>query len=302
MTASTPNAPTTVVVTCACNDDYAMPLAVALASAAHWLHPSARLEVHVLDGGILPASRQKLVASVPPARATLTFHDVTRSAVAGLDPGMHFTWVSLSRLLIPELLPIERTVWLDCDMVVCADLLELWQIDLGDAPLAAVRESKLGLNVPFARDLGLDPEAPYCNAGLMVMDVAALRRADFTRRALAFLQQHRARLKYWDQDVINALATHVPIDPRWNHIPAHHAPDMSAIAAARERPHPFIVHFASVPKPWHWGYGYLRPYGEYFYYALALTAWRGWQPPVRLRQVLRSHAPKLYERLRHWRR
>lgn len=300
MTATLPHSPT-IVLACACDDAYAMPLGAALASAAHWLHPTARLAIHVLDGGLSPASRQKLVACVPAARGAVSFHDITHSPIAGLDPGMHFTWIALARLLVPDLLPVDRALWLDSDTIVCADLLDLWRTELGDAPIGAVRESTIGAHIPFARDLGLDPAGPYCNAGVFVMDVAALRRADFTRRALAFIHAHGARLKYWDQDAINALTTHVPIDPRWNHIPAHDPADMSAIAAARGRAHPHIVHFASVPKPWHWGYGYMRPYGEYFFHALALTPWRGWQPPVRLRQVLRASAPKLYEQLRRWR-
>jgi hypothetical protein len=69
---------------------------------------------------------------------------------------------------------------------------------------------------------------------------------------------------------------------------------MLGIAAARARLHPYIVHYASVPKPWHFGYGLTRPYSSYFFAALELTAWKGWMPAVRLRQVVRTHFPTLY--------
>jgi len=134
----------------------------------------------------------------------------------------------------------------------------------------------------------------------MVLDLAALRRLDFTRRAEHFLARNAARLPYMDQDVFNIVGANDwhPLDPRWNFLIVSEPRTLAAIASARTRPHPFIVHYASTPKPWHWGYGYHRPYSSYFFFALDLTEWKGWQPPVRARQVVRARWPALYETLK----
>lgn len=297
-----PVTPTTVHVLCATDDAYAMPLGAALASATHELHPDARLAVTVLDGGLRAANRAKLRASVAPGRATLTFVDVTATPARRFAPKMHFNWVSLARLLAPEVLTVDRALWLDCDVIVCADLLDLWRTDLAGAALGAVRESTVGRRLPLAGELGLPPERPYFNAGVLVMDLAALRREDFTRRAFALLESHPGRLPMWDQDVLNLLAGHVPLDQAWNYIVLFCPPGLEAIGDARRRPHPHIVHYAAIPKPWHPEYSLTRPYADYFFRALERTPWAGWRPPIDLRTLVRANAPGFYGMLRQLKR
>ena len=294
-------------VVCASDEQYAMPLCACLASAIHFLDPTIELHVSLLDAGIQDKTKTKLRRSLEAlarGRLELTFVDISAAReIRSYSASQHVNWVTLSKLMLPRLLPNTRkAIWLDCDLIVCDSLLELWQTPMHGKSILAVRESTVGRNLPFAEDYGVALDAPYFNAGVMVLDLDSLRRNDLTSRALTFLARH-PKLNYLDQDVLNIVAADdwAQLDPRWNFIVAHHPEIMASIEQAHLRPHPSIVHYASVPKPWHWNYGYQRLYSSYFYYALDLTEWRGWRPPIGARQVIRSRWPTLSTSLRRLR-
>ncbi len=286
-------------VVCASDENYAMATCACLASAIHFVGPTVRLRVHLLDAGIRTQTQAKLRRSLnalAKGRLELTFIDIaSASEIRSQANSGHINWVTLSKLLMPRLLPtVDRVLWLDSDLIVCDDLLELWRLPLHGKAILALEESTIGPTLPFAPDYGVALDAPYFNSGVMVLDLAALRRADFTTRALAVLARHR-RLRYLDQDVLNLLCAGdwTPLERRWNFIVVAETDTIAAIERARRQPHPSIVHYASVPKPWFSGYGHQRLYSSYFYYALDLTEWRGWRPPVRVRHVLRTQWPGL---------
>ena len=72
--------------------------------------------------------------------------------------------------------------------------------------------------VPNYRELGLVPEAAYFNAGVLLIDVAAWRDAELSRRSLACLAQYRQHVYWWDQYALNVVLAGRwgPLDERWN--------------------------------------------------------------------------------------
>ena len=71
------------------------------------------------------------------------------------------------RLVLPMLLPhLPRVIYLDCDLVVEANLRELWDTDLGSNPVGAVAERE-PLQAGLQAHIGL-PGDPYVNSGVLV--------------------------------------------------------------------------------------------------------------------------------------
>lgn len=290
--------PGPINVVCATDDAYAMPLAAALRSALHFLGDGWRLRVFVLDAGVRQETAQRLKASLDDPRMSLELIDIRGARVARYPSVFHINWVSLSKLLISELVPVDvdKVIWLDCDLIVCADLSSLWLTDLAGRPALAKRESVFSKVLTFAPELGIDPGAPYFNSGVLVLDVDLLRREAFTARAIQCLEDNLHRRSCQDQDVLNIVwhGRWGELDPRWNHIPSSEPASLDAIARARAQPHPFIVHYAGHQKPWRHGYAYAWAYANYFYLALDETQWRGWRPPVDWREVARARWPAAF--------
>jgi lipopolysaccharide biosynthesis glycosyltransferase len=194
------------------------------------------------------------------------------------------------RLLLPELLdaPVEKVLYLDCDLVVKDSLLPLWEMPLGDRPVAAVAEPH------FSRHeaLGLPGGAPYFNSGVMLINLSAWRQLRVTEQCIGFLQAHPDKIEFWDQDALNVVlaGNWLPLHPRWNQQTIHFEPqkhrfplDEPVLAACLA--HPAIIHYSAKFKPWHDWCDHPRK-GEYYHY-LAATEWKNFTPGGRKTSGLR---------------
>src|SRR5262245_42427578 len=118
-----------------------------------------------------------------------------------LQLAQHLNNVTYFRLLLPEVIPpdIDRVIYLDCDVLVQRDLSQLWAHALGEHALAAVQDAGFS---DWAK-LGLNPEAGYFNAGVVLLDLQAIRAQGLFRDALKFAKDHPARLTWSDQCALN---------------------------------------------------------------------------------------------------
>jgi lipopolysaccharide biosynthesis glycosyltransferase len=284
-----------IVITCAADDAYAMPLAVALRSALDALSRERRCEAFVLDGGLCAESRAKIERSLASPRMALHFVRPDREIFAGIRHRGRVSLTSYFRILLAELLPksVARAIYLDADVRVRADLSRLWAEAQGDHPVLAVRDAgaptvgaPLGLR--NHRELGLAPQLAYFNAGVMVADLERWREEQLGARLLGYLEEHADAIRWWDQDALNALLAGRwgELDPRWNQIPQvfdRATADTAAFPRAMREVamrDPWIVHYSTWSKPWHWSCAH--PARELFFETLDRTAWAGWRPRKQL--------------------
>jgi lipopolysaccharide biosynthesis glycosyltransferase len=137
--------------------------------------------------------------------------------------------------------------------------------------------------------LGINSEAEYFNAGIMLIDVARWRSDDIAARALTYLRQYRRQVYFWDQEALNAtlVGKWTKLDQRWNWSPRFdriefHDPDFGHAEKS-----PWIVHFSGALKPWHFE-GKSAPFELYYRY-LDSTAWAGWRPARNWKNTALSH-------------
>lgn len=295
------------VVAIAADDAFVMPLAVTIRSAIDTLRSDARLTVYVLDGGIGSANRRRLLRSWPAERIAVEWIPVSPALLAGLpDPG-RLSQATYFRTLLPRLLPphVSRVVYLDSDIIVCADLTSLWQHDMNgylclgaqdpahpyvDAAVALehyeVRGRHLGLACPIPnyRSLGLDPRTPYINAGVMVIDVDAWRRLDIASQLHACLASNSEHLIGRDQYAVNVVLSGRcgVIDPRWNQgayifkYPSWQDSPFTREVFEQQRNDPYVIHFTTSKKPWLTKCQH--PLRQRYFDILDRTAWAGWRP------------------------
>lgn len=270
-----------IVIGCAADGRYALPLAVMLRSAAARLDPRYALDVYAVDAGLSHDDRERVVRSLG-ARATLRWVEPSRAAFTGVPLWGRMPIATYDKLAIARWIPatVDRAIWLDADLLVLADLAALWRTDIGTAVLAATQDARVptvdarfGIG-PYA-SCGLLPGAKYFNAGVLLIDLARWRAADVERRALSYLNEHRARVYFWDQEALNvALAAGwSELAPAWNWSPSTGQPRR---APADEADAPRILHFSGNLKPWRYP-GRGMPH-DLYYRDLDQTAWAGWRP------------------------
>lgn len=251
-------------VVVATDESFAMPTAVALRSLAR--ASEGPICVTVLHDSISPAAMDRISRSLPHEDVELRWSDVGHLD-AGATRRSHLGVATYFRLWVERVVPPEatRVLYLDVDTIVRRDLAPLFATDLAGHVLAAVRS----VHFPFVgsrgavnhwRQLGLDPRAPFFNAGVLLIDVARWRSEGVEARALEYLQGPHLGGGA-DQEALNVALTDrwLAIPPIWNQQTpiltddhgAHLIHTADEIAAARSDP--AIVHFQTRPKPWHRG-------------------------------------------------
>jgi lipopolysaccharide biosynthesis glycosyltransferase len=120
--------------------------------------------------------------------------------------------------MIPD---ATRLIYLDSDVLVRADLGPLWR-EPTELAVAAVRDLKcptFATGLPHAiAALGVAPETPYYNSGVLLLNLDAWRRENLTQRATGYIHDHGTTIKFADQDPLNAVTAgrvH-ELDPVWN--------------------------------------------------------------------------------------
>ncbi len=250
------------------DENYVPPLAVALVSLLT-NNRRHRFRIHVVLDRELPEAQAKLSAMVQLfGNAELRFVPLQRTAFEELPAFRHFSHAIYLRLLAAELLPeVDRVLYLDCDLVVCADIGALWQVDLGACPVAG------------APDMFMERQADaYVNSGVLLLDLDRWRAEGAGAACLRYISKHDAQLTYPDQDAINAVfAGRIHILPlRWNWQARMAEAGAVALGLTRQefqyiRRNPGIVHYTTGSKPWMYRkeVHYAGLYRRY----LALTGW-----------------------------
>ena len=165
------------------------------------------------------------------------------------------------RLFAARYLPqqLERILYLDPDLVVLHSLRSLYQIDFDSKLFAAAShiESRTFRELNRRR-LHLSEHAKYLNSGVMMMNLALLRKEP-PQTIIDYIQSHKATLLLPDQDVLNALYADrtVPLDPlvynlgeKYLRLKNLHLPPQEKLTLDWVRSNTAIVHYYGRNKPW----------------------------------------------------
>ena len=180
---------------------------------------------------------------------------VDSSVFDGADTKAYISKETYFRLMAADYIPkdIDRILWLDADILVRKSLKELYNTDLEGKWAAACSygPSMISLIRRNAESLGLSQPGNYFNAGVMLYDLDACRKADLNSARDAFLSENKDRkLMFPGQDLVNAVFDGQVkiVDYRlWNSM-THCIARKEDLVYAKE--HAAIVHFPGRAKPW----------------------------------------------------
>lgn len=172
----------------------------------------------------------------------------------------HITRPTYYRLLLPEILEVDKCIYLDSDIIVLDDLKLLYDIPLEGYEIAGVKAPTYHImgdrEEGYKEESGLLSMDSYINAGVLIINLAELRKSGFTKSAMTLVN---AGLPGQDQDIINRLCYgRIKILPfRFNFQPARLELDKEILEnlfgineleeAVRK---PAIIHYLTNEKPW----------------------------------------------------
>lgn len=159
---------------------------------------------------------------------------------------LHITQATFYRMFLPDILPIDKVIYLDCDLIVRDDIKKLWKYN---------PEEIAGVLDPVSAVRMMDD---YINTGVMVMNLKNLRQNNYKERL--YKVKDRARTFLGDQDIINLAFKKKLIPAKWN-TPSRNYLDQAK--AYYDKEHASILHYTGRHKPWKYdceNYEYYREY------------------------------------------
>lgn len=275
----------------ASDENYSRFVASLIASVIDNNRKLRKLTFHLLLNNVSESSVCKIkeVAERSNCTVDIQIHDISdlqnRLGVS-VPPTIALT--SYSRLFMNRLIPddVSRILYLDTDIIVTDDLYELWNSELGDCAVAGCLDIFDGTG--SKTDIGLSADAPYINAGVLLINLDKWRSVNMDKRFIDFLFQHNGNVRHHDQGIINAVCKDslMLLQPRYNlHSTVFSHPfeliqkiskphySQSEFKYAFE--HPVIIHFTEGFYNRPWKMNCRHPFRHDYEKYRDMTPWRG---------------------------
>ena len=166
----------------------------------------------------------------------------------------HINQETYYRLFISEIFPqYDKILYLDVDTIVCEDLTSLYNTNIDNLYVGAVSvyksffknifilKNKKTIMKDYLKSKLNILNNSYFNAGVLLLNLAEMRKDNFQEKALSFLFK-KYPLVYMDQDILNSVCKDKVkfLDRRYNVYYRHFLHNKPTT----------ILHFAGEQKPW----------------------------------------------------
>ncbi len=289
--------------------NYARHMGVSIFSLLENNKDFEKIRIYVIDNEISKADLSKLNESVSlfdNAEIEYISFEKQKNRL-NLNMPWNISISSYARLFVGSMLPetVDKILYLDCDMIICGSLKELWSTDLGNSLLAAVQDS---ISTEVKNSVGVEGKSKYFNAGMILFNLEKWRKEDFEKKCLTFIESHDGNVMHHDQGVLNAVCKNqvlfLPLE--YNLMTIHYMFGRSSIinyfkeeadfysnsdiAKAKEKPK--ILHYTPSFTSRPWVKGCKHPLKNLYWETLNKTPWKGAKP--------QKNTAKWYVRLIGW--
>lgn len=272
------------IVLC-CDNHFVMPTGVTMYSVCA-NNTDVKIVFHIIAGGISIGNKEKLKRNIQYfPNKSIVFYDVKKEDFEDLPAiGVvltHITAAAYYRVYMDEILPLslEKVLYLDGDVIVRGSLLEIWNTDIENVAVAAVREKIYDVDELYSR-LDYPMEKGYFNSGVLLLNLKYWREHNLLAKCKDYMEKYPERIKYVDQDVLNVVCKDHKkwLSTRFNLTSAYLENKQSDcyneikddISDAIE--HPVIVHYTGGSKPWM--KGCRHPFVHLFLHYYRQTEWK----------------------------
>lgn len=178
------------------------------------------------------------------------------------------------RLFASQIFPnVDKMLYLDSDTLVCADLTELFNTDISNYAMGAVRdmaptEDPINPNGVYAKEFSEKylNRGPYFNSGVLLLNMKNMAKSQ------QLLTNVKATLKYPDQNILNVglLGQIHQLDLKYNLVPGLSIPKtFPPEQATAAKTAPAILHFYAA-KPYYYTWVPREAYSIFYKTSTAL--------------------------------
>ena len=257
-----------IPVVFATDKNFALYLSVAIRSLIDNSSAGNNYDIIILDTGMDAQAKELLLSLSVKSNISVRILEVIDTLNKHLNlfkipSGTWFTPTTYMRIFIPELFrQYEKVIYLDCDLIILADIAELYNTGIGHCSIGAVPDYyceyilRAGdkLFADYKKNV-LKMDCQYINAGVLIFNICKWIEKDLINRCLEFMKGG-AQTLYADNCVINSVcngSVHY-LELNWNvtwynlFVPELSQEDKENLKMCIVDPK--VVHYVSGLKPW----------------------------------------------------
>ena len=261
------------------DENYCLPTGVALTSLKLNKFSDSIYKVHIFASDLSVDSKHRL-DSLSSDDFIMDIIDVEQderfSSYTKRDGDLHVSPAAILKFKIPTILSnVGKVLYMDGDVLVQDDLLELYNLDIRGKYAAVVKDIISERNPRHLQFLHY-PYKYYFNSGMMLMNLTKMRKDNITDKLVEY--RINGINHFMDQDTLNiVLGRNICfVDPRYNFLNKFYDwwdskqlsifygvvfPD-TAEAAFKQAA---ILHLGSHEKPWKYEMGYLSELYDFYH-------------------------------------
>lgn len=245
----------------AINDNYAQHLCVTIASILKNSTPLDEFCFYILNKGDLTVANKTIIESLKGVKSfEIEFIEINNSLFQKCQLTKecpHITEETYYRYIIPQLKPdLEKSLYLDCDLIVEDSLNLLWNTDLKDNYVGAVEEFWPGAKNYYKENFDINCSF---NAGVLLINHKKWIADNITDKLFYNTEiiKLQGKNKWVDQDVLNFTFRHkwFALEPKYN-VQSHRFIDSTNFTNYINLEYSLlssyhtIIHYTGAKKPW----------------------------------------------------
>jgi len=177
-----------------------------------------------------------------------TFIDFDPEEEFGKFPSLHGDWTTYGRLLLADYICEDQVLYLDADLVVELDVLEVEAFEFDGNLLAAVGGGKFKYTLGnrfYINKVGMLPDLEYFNSGVLLINLRKWQLENVKNKCLKIANEYGQDIPSNDQSLLNIICA-----GRFSKLPQAFNSEWIAYQPKPDISNKMILHFAGSPKPW----------------------------------------------------
>lgn len=238
-----------------CDDKFVMPTLVCLISVFE-NNKNVYFDVYIITAGLSNENNKRFQMLSELYSQNIMIKVVDNDLFSSFNIRGRYPFATYYRFLIADLIPDNKVLYLDGDIVVMSSLEDLWNTNLDGFACAAVEDS-------ICHDLRminrLKLSSTYFNAGVLLINLEYWRENEIGKMLFDFTENNKSICYYLDQDAMNVVLSnkicYLPLTFNFQHnwcvgenkTPLHFS-KWSEFSACKDNP--VIIHYNITEKPW----------------------------------------------------
>ena len=235
----------------ACDDDFVKYTLVSISSLIKNADKYRKYCIHILNTGICDKMRNE-IKKYADDTFEITFDDVTKhlsTITSRLPLRDYYSKTTYYRLFIAEMFPeYDKVIYLDSDTIIAGDISKLYDVELGDYYVGAVKEEVMVQEDVYGtyaeKVVGIDRNR-FFNAGMLLINCEQFRQNKVLDRFVELLYEYNFIVTQ-DEDYLNLICKDKVkwLGREWN------TEVFGKIELKQSEIN--IFHYIMVSKPWHY--------------------------------------------------